>query len=228
MAVDTLNELRSEIADTIRRNSLLQTVTRYSAGTVESAIDRAIQKAEKRINRRLRVIELESSTTITLASSVASSTLPADFAGVRLIYRDSNPIVPITFQDPYTLFNTHPNTAQNSPENYTIHGIGANATNAKLITFRPVPSGSTSIVLWYYRTLEPLTDANPTNTILTNYPDLYLYGALIELMPYLRDDVRVQTWKGAFDEAIKDIEEDDSVTRWSGSPLVPVIGTTVV
>jgi hypothetical protein len=52
--------------------------------------------------------------------------------------------------------------------------------------------------------LGPATDAQ-SNVILQTYPELYLYGALIEAEPYLIDDDRIVLWKGMFDEAVNRI-----------------------
>jgi hypothetical protein len=42
----------------------------------------------------------------------------------------------------------------------------------------------------------------PTNVVLDTYPELYLYGALIEAEPYLVDDQRIALWKGMYDDAV--------------------------
>ncbi len=39
-----------------------------------------------------------------------------------------------------------------------------------------------------------LSGSNATNWMLTNNPDVYLYGALLEAQPYLMDDARIATW----------------------------------
>lgn len=45
---------------------------------------------------------------------------------------------------------------------------------------------------------------SPTNSILTNSPDLYLYGALLEAAPYLEHDERVALWSQAFEKAVNE------------------------
>lgn len=60
-----------------------------------------------------------------------------------------------------------------------------------------VPTTTTVEVL-YYATLEALSDSNTTNWFLTNAYDLYLFAALSESAPFIRDDERVPMWSGRY------------------------------
>ena len=59
--------------------------------------------------------------------------------------------------------------------------------------------------LTYVARLPALSAANPANWILLDYPDAYLYGALVQSAPYLRDDGRAATWGALFTGALDDI-----------------------
>ena len=41
------------------------------------------------------------------------------------------------------------------------------------------------------KSLTALSDSNASNNILTNYPELYLYGALAESAPFIMQDERL-------------------------------------
>ena len=43
-----------------------------------------------------------------------------------------------------------------------------------------------------------------------------LYGCLLEAEPFLQNDDRIQVWAAAFDQAVKDIQEQDEKDRHSG------------
>ena len=45
-----------------------------------------------------------------------------------------------------------------------------------------------------YRANIPPLASNGANWLLTLAPDLYLYGALLESAPYIKEDGRIQTW----------------------------------
>lgn len=64
------------------------------------------------------------------------------------------------------------------------------------------PAENVDVELIYYGRIPALSDSNTTNWLLTSHPDLYLYGALLESVPYLKDDERLQTWFGARQQAV--------------------------
>ena len=82
--------------------------------------------------------------------------------------------------------------------------------------------------LVYYKAVTALSAANTSNELLVAAADAYLYGACLELALHMADDPRVQVWKGAFDEALKDITEDDTAARWTGAPQAPSLAVNVV
>jgi hypothetical protein len=55
--------------------------------------------------------------------------------------------------------------------------------------------------------------------MLTNNPDVYLYGALLEAEPFLMNDQRVGLWTTAFQEALRALQEQDNKDRHSGSAM---------
>ena len=73
----------------------------------------------------------------------------------------------------------------------------------------------TSATLIYYAKIPALSDANPTNWLLTRYPDAYLYACLLEAMPYNEEDARMQTWATAYATAIDKIQRDDKGARYT-------------
>lgn len=64
MAIDTYAKLQTEILDTLDRPDLVAEVTEYTPAAIEGAVTRSIAKAERRIVRRLRTREFETSTSI--------------------------------------------------------------------------------------------------------------------------------------------------------------------
>lgn len=58
-----------------------------------------------------------------------------------------------------------------------------------------------------------LSDAAPTNYILTHTPDLYLFGALIELHKYTMDDQQAAMYEQRFQQALQDASNNENDTR---------------
>jgi hypothetical protein len=211
MAIDTYAKLQSEILDTLDRTDLVADVTEFTPGTIEGAVQRAISKAERRIIRRLRTREFETSSSISTVSGTETISIPSDLVMIKAAVIQTNPNVVLQQKDLTTLLNDNPSTATGTPASYAAFGTS--------LYLRPVPGTAQTIKLFYYNSPTPLSDSNTSNTILTKYPDLLLYGALIEITAHVEDDERLQIWKGAFDEAVKDITEDNTLNRWSGAPI---------
>lgn len=212
--IDSYAKLQTEIADTIDRTDL-------SADTsIDSPIKRAIRKCEIRTQRTLRVRQFETSTSIPFTSGTSTYALPADFASMRLLYLNQNPIVVLEQTTLEDLYTEYPDTATAQPQKFAITGSNFVA--------RPVPDSNYAIGITYYQTITPLSDTNTSNTLLTLAPDLYLYGSCMELMPYLGDDERIQTWLQAYNEAVRLITEDDDTAKWNGVLMQSALPVQIV
>jgi hypothetical protein len=221
MAIDTYAKLQSELSDTLNRADLIADVTEFSGGTIEGAIKRAISKAERRVHRRVKTREFETSTAPNTVAGTETIVAPTDLLSIKHFYLNTNPIGPLTKKDLTQLYNDEPSSLNAKPTAYALFGGS--------IYLRPIPDSAYATKLYYYQSVTPLSDVNTSNAILTKYPDLLLYGSLIELTAHLMDDPRVQVWKGFFDEAVKDITDDNVSSRWSGAPVVSnVIGVRSV
>lgn len=211
MSIDTYAKLQTEILDTLDRNDLVADVTEYSPGAIEGAVRRAIAKAERRIVRRLRTREFETATAFSTAAGVETVALPADFVMMKMLVLNRNPAAVLAQKDLVTLHNDCTGTAAGSPRAYAAFGAS--------LYLRPVPDTARSLKMFYYAAPSPLSAEHPSNTLVTKYPDLLLYGALMEITAHVEDDGRIGLWKNAFDEAVRDILNDDTLNRWSGAPV---------
>lgn len=211
MAIDTYSKLQSEVLDTLNRTDLVAQVTEYTPGPIEGAIQRGIAKCEKRIIRRLRTREFETSTTMSTTGSLETISIPSDFIMAKSMVLQTNPNVVLAQKDMTQLIGDNPSSSVGQPNSFATFGTS--------FYFRPIPTTTQSIKLFYYAAPAAMTDSVTTSTLLTKYPDLMLYGTLIEVTAHVMDDARIQVWKGAFDEAIKDITDDNTTNRWSGAPI---------
>jgi hypothetical protein len=58
-------------------------------------------------------------------------------------------------------------------------------------------TGATSVI--------PLSASVTTNWLVTNYPDIYLFGSLVEAAPYLKDDGRVVVWESELQKRLDEL-----------------------
>jgi hypothetical protein len=81
----------------------------------------------------------------------------------------------------------------------------------------PTPGGTYTAELVYRGSLTPLSDAAPVNWLLTERPAAYLYGALKQSAPYLKDDMRTAIWAGLYGEAIEGLKTASEAAKHGGT-----------
>lgn len=190
MAIGNYTELQTAIAGWLHRTDLAAKATEF------------IALAESRLNRQLRLSMMESSEPLTAVIGSRFVALPAGFveplamwieeasgrSGLRF-YQESG--LPVT-------------TSAGQPACWAIDGGN--------IAFERPADQAYSMTLRMLKAFA-LSDAQPTNWLLTNHPDLYLYGALIESAPYLRDDSRTTVWQSLFDRALAEVQAKENRSR---------------
>jgi hypothetical protein len=108
------------------------------------------------------------------------------------------------------LRNTYPQATYGQPAAYAVVG--------QQIILGPVPDAEYSILLDYYQRIPGLSEDNPTNWLLTAYPDIYLWGSLCMAEAFLRDDSRLSVWKSAWDEATAEINRPGQPPAYAVRP----------
>ena len=78
----------------------------------------------------------------------------------------------------------------------------------------------------YWGKLTALSDASTTNWMLTNAPDVYLYGSLYYLGQLTRDKMVLAFYDAAYRDAAKALQLDSDRRRWSGSSMQMRTGPT--
>lgn len=85
------------------------------------------------------------------------------------------------------------------------------------------PTGTVTIRL--KKGLCALSSSVKTNWVLRDHPDAYLYGALMQAAPFLRDDERIPVWGSLFRSAIDGINRRE-IQRTQGGYLQMQAGYT--
>ncbi len=73
----------------------------------------------------------------------------------------------------------------------------------------------------YWGKLPKLSDSVATNWLMAEYPSAYLYGALLEATPYLRDDERIAVWSAGLSQAMDFLIAAGDRARRSAGTLKP-------
>jgi hypothetical protein len=162
-----------------------------------------IQLCESKLNREVRQRQAEQDAN--LVGVVGSRYIPLPSAydeGLNLWYVDTAGRVPVSrFIDP-ALIQT--STSPGRPYQWTVDG-------SNIAFERPCDQAYafTLRMLGKYA----LSDAVPTNALLSDYPDAYLFGTLAEAGPMLRDPDLTSVYEAKLDAAIKSINAKDARSR---------------
>jgi hypothetical protein len=123
---------------------------------------------------------------------------PPDFHGPVEFVLQADPIVALDYLDSANLqAQKEAGRVTGAPRWYAVVG-------GELQLF-PAADQDYTGELTYIARVPALSGVNPVNWILQDYPDAYLYGALVQSAPYLKDDARAATWGALFTAALDDI-----------------------
>jgi hypothetical protein len=169
---------------------------------------------EARMNRILRVPEMEESADLTVTDGVAD--LPADWLAIRHLYwngSNDSEIVPVPLS---TLRRDYPQSAYtNRPQVYAVVG------NELHLGPQPSADADEALTLLYYEKIPALSSDNETNWLITSHPDIYLYGTLAQAEFYGWNDDRLPLVKAALDEALDELMVQGVGKHHGGGPLFP-------
>ena len=213
----------------VDNTSLQAAVTEYLArdqdSTLVARIPTFIQLAEAKFNRQLFVRQMEQRATalVNLTSSEPEFiSLPADFQSMRRVRLSSVTGKPClefksgTQMDEYR-FGISDVAAQ--PRYFTVFGDE--------IELAPTPDQNYTVEMIYRTNVPPLA-VNAANWLLTLAPDLYLYGALLESAPYIKEDGRIQTWSLGFTTALNDLNNLGLTSTFNAGPMTVRISGQVI
>lgn len=200
MALSTYTELRASIADWLNRSDLTDATADF------------ISLAEAQIERTLRTRQMIVRANITIADEYV--TAPGDFLETRTLKLTStNPNTPLEFMTMEALdeeATRHPGSGR--PKFFGIVG--------SQFRVAPTPDATYTAELVYFANLNKLSDSVATNFLLASSPDAYLYGALLQAAPYLKDDERISVWAGLYERALNDLKVADDRAATSGGKLL--------
>jgi len=199
VALSTYSELQTAVGSWLNRSDL------------DTNIPDFIALAESSFNRVLRTRNQ-----ITRATSSVSEqfvALPSDLLELHNIQLNTSPVKrlqQVTMTKADDLKSSI--STSGTPAYFALTG-----SNIELI---PTPDASQTLEIVYYATIAALSDTNTSNWLLTSYPDIYLYGTLVQAEPYLMNDERMGTWGALLGKAIEELRVSDERSQTEGGTLV--------
>jgi hypothetical protein len=138
--------------------------------------------------------------------------MAAGYLQMKSIFVQGSPEQQLTPVTPETYNASWMSSRTGKPRAYVL--------DADAIRFGPVPDTTYAVQMSYYRKFPALASASGgTNWLMTNKPDVYLYGSLLEAAIYLRFDDDAQFYFGLYRSAVEGLQTQDVADRYSGAVL---------
>ena len=199
MAISTYTELKTAVANWLDRDDLTDRIPEF------------IALAEARMNRVLRLRMMEAKYTASTVGAQRNYALPSGYLQMRNFQLNTSPITTLSYVSPEIFDRLWGGSTGGTPQFYTIL--------ANEIQLGPIPASVQTMEMLFYKKITALSGTNLTEQMLTDNPDIYLYGALLEAEPFIMNDERVSLWALGFEKAVANLQEQDNKDRHSGSAL---------
>jgi hypothetical protein len=195
MALSNYTELQTAI-----QSELDRTETNFV-----TAIPDLILRCEVRLNRKLRLREMEQLAYATYSvgtTALADRLLALPDGYIEMLQplrakqaaeADTN-YVPLLYCDPQQISDYYGTSATKNLLRYTLRDE---------IEFSAPVGSEHTIMMHYLKKWNIASDS--TNWLLTNYPDVYLFGSLMQSELFIMNDPRAATWKTLYDEGIAEL-----------------------
>tara|TARA_Y100000310_G_scaffold345726_1_gene468879 strand:- start:2255 stop:2884 length:630 start_codon:yes stop_codon:yes gene_type:complete len=208
MALDTYANLKISIRSWSHRGDMTDAL-------IDDFIDMAESEMYNNAVEPLRIREMESRATASLSTSDRFLALPDLFLAMRRLKLNlSGGDCDVKFQAPdqMVILGT-----SGIPRFYTV---------TSQLGFDRVSDSAYTGEMQYYKKLTALSSANTTNDILTNYPEIYLNGALSYLHRFTQDIENAEYYKTLFYTAIKGANKSARKGRYGSAPFIRTEGST--
>lgn len=83
----------------------------------------------------------------------------------------------------------------------------------------PSLAAGSALEINYRSSLAQFVDDADTNSILSKYPNIYVYASMMELAPFIQGEERLAVWQGLYNEEVRRINEEAEDYEMSGAPL---------
>ena len=166
--------------------------------------------ATARINRVLRVRQMLTAYSDTAAQVL---TLPSDFLGFDILKGvTAGREFPINPVSPFTA--AHGDSPSGVPTEYSI----ANGATSLTMRLNPAPDSAYVLSGMYFGKLANFTTDSDTNSVLTDFPDIYLSAVLMHTFAYSRNAEQAALHGANFTNQVMEANDEYQRNRYS-SPL---------
>lgn len=204
MAITTYSQLKTRALQWMRRNNI-----------PDADVAEWVSLAEARLNRMLKVVETEAALTGISGDRAVSISALSVVEPMALKLVETNGSEREVIPKPYGVINYLDLTA--CPSFYEISG-----TNIKFDTMLDQAYALRFIYMGRFA----LSDAAPTNKLLTEHPDVYLAATIMWGGLFTEDDPKISKWKSLLDEAMPEVQHTFAQAKRTELTVDPMFTAT--
>lgn len=182
MALSTYSDLQTAVASFLHRTDLTSEIPDF------------IALAEADLKVRAKLSQWDTEATVSLTSGTGP--LPSDFRQAISVNYSTQEYT-LGYLPPEMFDNVYEANGAGEPEFFTIRGDDLVVT----------PTATGSVTLRYTATFTALSNSATTNSLLTLFPDAYLYGTLMHANSWLQDDASMNKYAALFEACITRIRK---------------------
>mgnify|MGYP006267571547 CR=1 FL=1 len=197
MALANYSDLQTSVSNWSKRSDLTSLFADF------------VVLAEEEINGQLDIRLQDTYITPSTVAGTETVSVPNDIINTRsLVVSSVTPNVALEYRTPDQLHKDWPYGTQSIPRAYSVIG--------SLFYLAPIPDAVYTLELYYKSRVPALTSTNTTNYLLTNYPNIYLFGVLKKLSEYIRDKEGFALYSDKFKAAI---DAANAIDWYAGSMM---------
>lgn len=200
MAISNFSELKTAVANFLNRDDLT------------SAIPDFITLAEAQIQRDIRHWKMENRAEGEIAGQYISR--PSDWLETIRIHLTNSGTTKLQLLSRDAMADK-----RMGAENATGKPIYYCHSESQFELYPSPDSQDYVMELLYYQKIPALSETNTTNWLLSEAPDVYLYGALNHSAPYLQEDERLAVWAQLYAAGVTRLNDSSDRAAMSGSGL---------
>jgi hypothetical protein len=158
----------------------------------------------------------------TASSEPEFISLPADFQSMRRVRLSSvtgKPCLEFKSGTQIDEYRFGISNVAGKPRYFTVFGDE--------LELAPTPDAAYTVEMVYRKSI-PALASNVDNWLLALAPDLYLYGALLESAPYIKEDGRIQTWGLGFATAFNELNNLGLTSTFNAGPMTVRVSGQVI
>lgn len=191
---------------------------------VSSNMDNFLRIVESRVNRQLLIMRMSSTVYTPIDTTQLQPfryALPDDFLAersIRITQLETPSYSNVLLLVNHEQFSNIQNNVSSLPVYMLISGF---------IQINPVPVNAvdaTYILEINYFKGVPAIISGATNWLSQYYPDIYIFGLMVEINSFVKDAETTAMWDARFQGALSELSNFDNKAVYSGTPITTKVG----